>query len=273
MKPWPQPMVESNGDYRAESYLEEHIGGKLYSQQHLLPKLPVPKVKDTLDRFLPTAVPLAKSDEEEATLTKAVQDFEGQSVELQKRLIERKEVDMKDSSWLQYWWNTMGYLQVRDPVVVNVSYFFHFSDDGSLPQTPSDKSLGVLRAASLLYSTAQYRQLVASGDLPFEAIGRKEPKTPLCSTAYKYMFNACRIPRKEEDTYRIYDPALNTHTIVACGGKFYSFDFVDGTGNPLPLNVIEDRLQKCVELSRTGPDLPMLGYLTSDSRDKCAEAR
>lgn len=171
--------------------------------------------------------------------------------------------------------NEFDHDQVRDPIVVNVSYFFHFSDDGSLPQIPQTKSLGVLRAATLLYSTAQFRQLVASGALPYEAIGRKEPKTPLCSVAYKYMFNACRIPRKDADTYRIYDPSLNTHVIVACGGKFYSFDFVDmGTGEPLPMEVLEERLQQCVDMSKSGgPTLPMLGYLTSDDRDKCAEAR
>lgn len=88
------------------------------------------------------------------------------------------------------------------------------------------------------------------------------------------MFNACRIPRKEQDTYRIYDPALHRHVIVACGGQFYSFDFVDENGDPLPVRVLEDRLQRCVELSRGGGmKLPMLGYLTSDNRDLCAEAR
>eukprot|EP00585_Thalassiosira_rotula_P012090 CAMPEP_0196137176 /NCGR_PEP_ID=MMETSP0910-20130528/5245_1 /TAXON_ID=49265 /ORGANISM="Thalassiosira rotula, Strain GSO102" /LENGTH=670 /DNA_ID=CAMNT_0041397603 /DNA_START=146 /DNA_END=2155 /DNA_ORIENTATION=+ len=278
-KPWPHPMVESHGDYRAEAYLEDHIGGKLYEKQHSLPKLPIPSISDTIAKFLPTALPLAKSEEEKQSLVKASEEFEGQAVELQRRLVERKEGEMKDSSWLQLWWNTLGYLQVRDPVVVNVSYFFHFSDDGTLPQTPtSDKSLGVLRAASLLYSTAQFRQLVASGNLPHEAIGRKEPKTPLCSAAYKYMFNACRVPRKDEDSYRIYDPSLNSHVIVACGGKFYSFDFVEkGSGEPVPLEVMEDRLKMCVEMSKGGDDesssLPMLGYLTSDDRDICAAAR
>lgn len=296
-------MIESHGDYRAESYLEDHIGGKLYSKQKSIPRLPIPTISDTIAKFLPTALPLANNDEERETLVKACEEFEGQASGLQQRLIERKEGEMKDSSWLQFWWNTMGYLQVskggslgiicfvliylrtddfehilctlqvRDPVVVNVSYFFHFSDDGTLPQIPTDKSLGVLRAASLLYSTAQFRKLVASGDLPYEAIGRKEPKTALCSAAYKYMFNACRVPRKDEDTYKIYDPSLNSHVIVACGGKFFSFDFVDKEGEPLPLATLEQRLQKCVEKSKNGTDLPMLGYLTSDDRDKCAEAR
>lgn len=267
-------MVESHGDYRAEAFLEQHIGGKLYAKQHSLPKLPIPTISDTISRFLPTALPLAKSVDEKETLIIASDEFEGQAVELQKRLVERKEGEMKDSSWLQFWWNSLGYLQVRDPVVVNVSYFFHFSDDGTLPQYPTEKSLGVLRAASLLHSTAQYRQLVASGELPHEAIGRKEPKTPLCSVAYKYMFNACRVPRKDEDTYRIYDPSLHSHVIVACGGKFYSFDFVEKeSGEPLPLEVIEERLKKCVEMSKIGLPFPMLGYLTSDNRDTCAEAR
>lgn len=270
-------MVESHGDYRAESYLEDHIGGKLYSAQKSLPRLPIPSISETIAKFLPTALPLAKSDEEKETLIKACEDFEGQAGVLQQRLLARKE-EMGDSSWLQLWWNTMGYLQVRDPVVVNVSYFFNFTDDGTLPQISSStsKSNGVLRAASLLYSTAQFRQLVASGAQPHEAIGRKEPKTPLCSVAYKYMFNACRVPRKDEDTYKIYDPSLNSHVIVACGGQFYSIDFVEkDSGEPLPLEVIEDRLQTCVEMSNgsVGSSLPMLGYLTSDNRDKCAEAR
>ena len=87
------------------------------------------------------------------------------------------------------------------------------------------------------------------------------------------MFNACRIPRKEQDTYRIYDPSLHTHVIVACGGQFYAFDFVNESGDPLPLSVLEDRLQMCAKMSKGGTKLPFLGYLTSDDRDKCAQAR
>ena len=113
LKPWPHPMVESRGDYRSEAYLEDHIGGKLYTQQRSLPRLPIPNISDTMTKLMPTVLPLAKSDEEKATFIKACEDFEGQAGELQRRLVERKEGDMKDSSWLQHWWNTMGYLQVR----------------------------------------------------------------------------------------------------------------------------------------------------------------
>lgn len=32
LKPWKDPVVESHGDYRAESFLEAHIGGPLVSE-------------------------------------------------------------------------------------------------------------------------------------------------------------------------------------------------------------------------------------------------
>eukprot|EP00985_Skeletonema_marinoi_P028618 scaffold25439_cov109-Skeletonema_marinoi.AAC.1 len=111
IKPWPSPMVESHGDYRDEAYLEDHIGGRLYEKQHSLPRLPIPSISETISKFLPTALPLAKSEEEKDTLIKACEEFESQAGELQQRLIERRDGEMKDSSWLQLWWNTLGYLQ------------------------------------------------------------------------------------------------------------------------------------------------------------------
>lgn len=125
-KPWPTAMVESHGDYRAESYLEDHIGGKLYEKQHTLPRLPIPAISETISRLLPTALPLAKSDEEKESYIKACEVFEGQAGELQKRLIERKEGEMKDSSWLQLWWNTLGYLQVSFVVRCANRLWFEF---------------------------------------------------------------------------------------------------------------------------------------------------
>ena len=104
-------MLESHGDYRAEASLESHIGGPLYSKQASLPRLPIPSLKETVDRFLPTALPLAKDDEEKRTLVQAADKFVSEAVELQKRLEARRE-EMGDSSWLQLWWNTLGYLQV-----------------------------------------------------------------------------------------------------------------------------------------------------------------
>jgi len=289
LKKWPTPMIESNGDYRNETHIEKLIGGPLYSAQQSLPRLPIPSsIDETLSTFLPTALPLAESDEEVKALLEACRVFPAQAEELHKRLVRRRDVEFgDDSSWLALWWNTAGYLQVRDPVVVNVSYFFHFSDDGSLPQPTlptknrnSDWSLGVHRAASILYSCAEFRQQICSGSFPHIRLGRKEPKTPLCSVAYKYMFNACRIPKREQDAYRIYDPSRQTHCIVAVNGNFYAVDFVDDKGNPLPVEIIEKSLNRCIELSKEGGEgkgggglFPNIGWFTSSDRDSWADAR
>lgn len=161
--------------------------------------------------------------------------------------------------------------------MVNVSYFFHFSDDGTLPQPTQQNewSRGIHRAASILYSAAEFRKQLCSGSFPQREIGRKDPKTPLCSTAYKYVFNACRVPHKGEDTYRLYDPSRYTHCVVACKGNFYAFDFVDDDGEPLPLDVIEDNLYKCVEFAKSddGSSGPKIGWFTSSDRDSWADAR
>jgi len=112
IKPWPKPIVESSGDYQGESFLEDHIGGPLYSLQKDLPRLPVPPISKTLKTFLPSALPLAESKEEEDSLIKACEDFPQEAERLQERLKARA-AELKDSSWLQSWWNILGYLSCK----------------------------------------------------------------------------------------------------------------------------------------------------------------
>ena len=82
-KPWGTPMVESTGDYRQEAWLESHIGGPLYEHQPNLPRLPIPSVEQTLQRFLPTALPLCQSQQEADKLQQAVANFPKQAQLLQ----------------------------------------------------------------------------------------------------------------------------------------------------------------------------------------------
>ena len=289
IRPWPQPVVESHGDYRADALLlERHIGGPLYEHQSNLPPLPVPTIEETLDRFLSSALRLAESDAERERLLDACRVFPDQAAKLQTRLQSRyEESTSQNTSWLQLWWNTWGYLQVREPVVPHVSYFFQLADDGTLPSShPANaddgtgKSLGVMRGATILRAVGEYRKKVCSGSLPCEMIGRREPRTPLCSAAFKYMFHACRIPARAQDTYKMYDPSRHRHCVVASKGYFFAVDFVDDGGDPLPFCILEERLQRCVDMAEemqqsmggTGA-VPRIGLLTASDRDSWADAR
>ena len=114
LKPWPKPYIESKGDYNEESFLEEHIGGPLYNNQKDLPHLPIPNVEETMSLFLKSALPLVESEEERVALMKDCESFPSDVAVLQERLLERKEGCSKmNTSWLQLWWNQLGYLQIR----------------------------------------------------------------------------------------------------------------------------------------------------------------
>ena len=259
-------MVESNGDYRDELWIEDHVGGPLYQFTGRLPSLPVPEIPATLQRLIPTALPLARNDTEREAFSQAVQQFPQQASLLQQRLQQRAAEIGTTSSWLQHWWNTWCYLQVRDPVVINVSYFFHFAND------PTATSM-IQRGAAILTAVAQFRHLVATGQFPAEVIGKGEKAKPLCSVPYKYMFNACRIPKLEQDAYRIYDPALHSHVIVAVRGHFFSVPLVDTeTMQPHGIAALETALQDCLDSATSHTALP-LGWCTSSNRDQWALAR
>lgn len=270
VKPWPQGVYKCNGDYRKESFLEEHIGGPLYENQKQLPRLPIPPLKETINRFLPTALPLAKTEAEALALKRACDSFPEEADMLQQKLRARRGKEMKDSSWLQLWWNQLGYLHVRDPIVVNVSYFFSFIDD------PTVKASGTMpniqRGAAILFAAAKYRKKVITGRLQPGRVGRK--KNILCSTAYKYMFNACRIPLQGQDSYWIYDPSMYTHFVVARKGHFFSAELVDQFGEPLSLPELEKQLERCIAIADAAPSSrPKFGLLTSRNRDDWASDR
>jgi carnitine O-acetyltransferase len=153
--------------------------------------------------------------------------------------------------------------------MINVSYFFQFHDD---PTTDLDEGkTNLQRAAAILFATAEFRKRVCSGTLPADKIGKKQ--TPLCSTPYKYMFNACRIPQPQQDSYRIYDPSRFTHAIVARNGHFFSIEMVHPkTGDPLHVDLLENQLRQCVESADCKPR-GFLGLLTSSNRDTWTQAR
>jgi carnitine O-acetyltransferase len=298
--PWRHAIVESHGDYERDAAILEPPYDSdtvppppLYRYQRDLPRLPVPSLQDTIDRFLPTALPLAESPEEEESLRQACRDYLHQAQHLQERLLE-KAAASRSTSWLQQWWNTLGYLQFRDPVVINVSYFFNLPDDPTLSTGTSSREQDpqIQRGALVLKAAWEYRQMVASGTLPQETIGKA--KTPLCSVGFKYLFHSCRIPNMGQDSYKLYDPSIYTHAVVACRGHFFVLPLVDDCGQEYPLQALEVALRQCQKLAHqqrlqaapttkhgTPPPpldegdmwLQELGYLTTSHRDACATAR
>ena len=246
--------------------MESLIGGPLYSRQSSLPPLPVPSLDDTLRLYLQSSLALCSNESERIDLEESVGRFASEGgAKLQKRLEGRAgEAAASGTSWLQKWWNQVGYLSARDPLPVNVSYFFQLCDDTGASNGPS-------RGASMLVAAALFRRDVCSGEMAPETAGKAG--TPLCAAPWKYMFNACRIPgRGGSDTYKIFDPSRYHHAVVARRGYFFEFRLVDpASSGPLPLEVIEgildDVVRRSDDLSNRGHARgSCLGALTGQER-------
>ena len=255
-------FLESHGDYRTDALHLEDTSRPLYSHQQDLPRLPVPSLEETVETFLPTALPLCKTSEERDALVQAAKRFPQQAAHLQQRLLQRQ-ADKDDSSWLQEWWNQLGYLKVRSSNFIHVSYCLSLADDKTATSMAS-------RAAAVLQTAALFAETIQDGSRDADFMQNRKLKTavPLCSSQYKYIFSSCRIPRETQDGYRVYK--AQQHAIVVLRGQFYRIPITDQTGTVLSRRILESLLFELVERPRTSA-LPELGWLTATNRDSWAK--
>lgn len=128
-------------------YLEDNSVGPMLRYQKSIPKLPVPALKDTLEKYLKSVRPFVSS-EEYAKTEAAVTEFQkpgGIGEELQKRLL-AKANNPNVINWLEDWWNEVAYFGYRDPVVFYVSYFFAYKDD-KIRKNPATRAAAITTAA------------------------------------------------------------------------------------------------------------------------------
>ncbi|CAG8541519.1 20175_t:CDS:2, partial [Gigaspora rosea] len=229
--------------------------GPLLRYQKSLPRLPVPALSETLEKYLKSVRAITNDDE--YTKTQAiVAEFQkpgGLGEELHKRLLEKAN-DPNVINWLEEWWNEVAYFGYRDPIVVNVSYFYAYKDD-KLRKYP------VARAAAIVTAALEFRRLIVEQQLEPEYA----KNLPLCMDSYKWMFNACRYPKKPSDFELTFDPATNNHMTVIRKNKFFIVDLVKD-GIQLSTAEIESQLRKIYELAGNTKD-PAIGVLTTENRD------
>ncbi|CAI2177916.1 1965_t:CDS:10 [Funneliformis geosporum] len=242
-------------------YPEDNSVGPMLRYQKSLPKLPVPALKDTLEKYLKSVRPFVNS-EEFAKTEAAVIEFQkpgGVGEELQKRLMSKAN-NPSTINWLEDWWNEVAYFGYRDPIVVFVSYFFAYKDD-ILRRNPAT------RAAAIVTAALEFRKQVVNQQLEPEYV----KGIPLCMDSYKFMFNACRYPSKPSDYEMTFDPATNNHITVIRKNKFFILDLIKD-GVQLSTAEIESQLKKIYELAGEKKD-PPIGALTTENRDTWTEYR
>ncbi|TPX73234.1 hypothetical protein CcCBS67573_g05486 [Chytriomyces confervae] len=234
----------------------------LFQFQSMLPKLPIPTLKETCVTYLKSIRPLVNNAEYEEAV-RSVGRFlvpGGLGEQLQQRLIDRDNHTSK--SWLIDWWNSLAYMAYRDPVVVFVSYYYSFLDDPRRVNQPA------ARAADIIKSAMEFRKLVISEQLSPDMA----KSGPLCSHQYRYLFNSTRIPQLPEDVTRIAEPTRNNHIIVVRKNKFFKLDLVVQGGRELSTPEIESQIETIYQTAGVIHD-PAVGALTTLDRDSWTFAR
>lgn len=276
----------------AAGYVQDTIIPTYHFQKSLV-RLPIPKLEDTLQRYLLSVQPVVTPEQFAAT-QKAVKAFQdGVGPELQRALVARDEAN-KHTSYINQWWLEM-YLNDRQPIVINYNPQIKLKED----PTPA-KNAQNQRAASLIASTVRVHRTIRDGKLEPDIFHLKPQYTktkafgyfakmlpesvsfygaaalqayPLDMSQYKNLFASVRLPKKGQDELKTFPGAR--HIVVQRGSKFYKFDVLKQDGSAVSDEQILANIDAILAQPLTvgSAEKPGVGLMTTLNRDTWADAR
>jgi len=245
----------------------QEVATATFGNEDRLPRVPLPTLEETCEKFVAWCAPLLTAAELAATKI-AVASFlrpESPARTLQAAL---EEYDAGDGvqSWLDAFWSHR-YLGRRDRIALNANFFYLFRD--------SDQGQ-VERAAGLIAGVVDYKLLLDAERLPpVVRHGRA-----LSMEQNRFLFSATRIPGSLQDTVRTpYSegwpgPSRERHIVVFFRGRMFRMDVIGVHGRPYTLDDLAAGL-RAVMADRATEAAPAasVGHLTTKARAEWAESR
>uniref|UniRef100_A0A8C2DCI6 Carnitine O-acetyltransferase n=1 Tax=Cyprinus carpio TaxID=7962 RepID=A0A8C2DCI6_CYPCA len=233
------------------------IAGRYLAHQEGLPKLPVPPLQQTCERYLTALTPIVDPEELNHTrqLLEEFQKPGGVGDRLQKGLEQRVFLSL---------YHFHSYLDYRMPVVI------HSSPGVILPRTEFSDRQGQMRyAAKLIAGVLDFKSMIDNETLPVEYLGGKS----LCMNQYYQVLSSCRIPGTKRDNVVNYalDKRPPTHITVVHNFQFFVLDVYNSDGTPLTVDQIYIQLEKIWNSSLQSNKEP-IGILTSNHRNSWGKA-
>ncbi|CAE1255869.1 CPT2 [Acanthosepion pharaonis] len=279
----PRRMV-SSFDYLKRSKIPT------YHFQKSLPRLPIPKLEDTCQRYLLSQKALLDETQYKSTeaAVKSFQEKEGP--DLHDELVKQDKRN-KHTSYISGIWFDM-YLKDRRATVLNHNPFMTLVYD---PRPEYNKQL--LRTTNIIVSSLRLMKTLEEKVLEpdifhlnpkksdtetFRKIVRWLPEAvswygaymfnayPLDMSQYKSLFKSTRIPRPDKD--ELVSSPDSRHLLVMRNGHFYTFDVLNENGSIKPANEILAHLKYISEDSRPPAEYPV-GALSTETRDTWANIR
>lgn len=299
------PLVVRSLADSADGYLASKSRLPMHHFLASLPVVPVPKLEDTIARYLDAAAPLVPAQQFAQTKLLAEAFLKNRGPVLQAACLD---IARRTDNYIDDAWSRM-YLEAREPIMINSNPQLTLAND----PTKRDQ---VQRATALVLSSVRFYRTMRDGRLApelfylskmppalFEPLMRLMPSSivakaamacgviPLDMSRNRHLFHTNRAPGLRADCLVHHadgeaDPVLGgasssegaakagppRHIVVQRGHAFFAVDVLDQAGAALPAQTIAAALAAIVAqpLDKTSPPL---GVLTAGNRTRWAETR
>ncbi|KAJ1307884.1 hypothetical protein OPQ81_001963 [Rhizoctonia solani] len=269
-----------------------------FAHQRGLPKLPLPKLRPTLDKYLKSLEPLIAESGQNAELemqkrVRMAEEFErGIGKLAQARLTDLD--NASENNWLDdNLWMKKAYHEWRAPLLINSNWWLLFHHDSTIPdhikshdgtsslaegiKLPTGGEIGnwqIRRAAWLASRFMNFKERLDAQDIHPDS----SRTGPFCMYQYTRLFNLTRIPKPECDMLNAKPVEKNgRHIHVMVNDWSYTIQAYDGAGRNVGVKELEHRLWEVVndvqKREAEGQRAKRVGILTSDDRTQWAKNR
>ena len=260
--------------------------------QHSLPRLPIPQLDKTCERYLAALKPILNNDENAFKETRQIlADFRtGDGKRLDAQLRYQNAIN-RHTSYISKPWFEM-YLKSRLPLILNFNFFLVFTDDQKQLKPAaritnyiisSVRFMNTLRANWLepeVYhlnpkktNTDRFRKYLRFVPKRLAFYGAMLQKAfPLDMSQYTRLFNSTRIPKSDCDILQT-NLDSTRHIIVIKRGHYYKVNILDNNSQLLPAEKIAAMMKYLSEDLNEDENKYPLGYFTADKRDRWAIIR
>lgn len=231
----------------------------LYSFQMSLPRLPVPSLEDTIERYLQSVQSLL-GEEKFNHMKVLAEDFQKDSGRKLQKYLHLK--SWWATNYVSDWWEEYIYLRGRGPIMVNSNYYAM----DFLTVNPTTNQAA--RAGNAIHAMLMYRRKLERGLIPpVMALGI----VPMCSYQMERMFNTTRIPGVETD--HLQHLVESRHVCVYHKGRYYRLCLYDDRTLLSPRQ-LQTQIQRILDdPSPPQPGEEKLAALTAGERVPWARAR
>eukprot|EP00611_Tribonema_gayanum_P024891 TRINITY_DN5571_c0_g5_i2.p1 TRINITY_DN5571_c0_g5~~TRINITY_DN5571_c0_g5_i2.p1 ORF type:complete len:610 (+),score=168.31 TRINITY_DN5571_c0_g5_i2:92-1831(+) len=248
----------------------------LLSNPLKLPRLPIPALGATMQRWLDSVRPHAEGDAGKwEHAQKIAKEFEhGEGAELHRRLVERDASDAAfqggghyPHSYIERCWDDM-YLEGRWALPINSNPVLVLQPPPK-GYSPIDSDPQIATAAAFISSHVKYPSSVTSGAF--------EVDPGICAYQHALQVGTGRIAQQDRD--RVTSHPSSRHIVVIANDRMYDLDVLsppgkDGTRTHLSPKALARELSRIRAAAKAaGPPKTSVGYLTAVDRNEWANAR